>query len=349
MISTVTHILPLAKIRRSRFLPVAGTVLVRAGQVVEATDVVATANLNPEHILVDVARGLGVSRANASKFIKRQLGEEVNQESTIADKGGFGRVVRAPVNGKIVAINNGQILLEVRNQPFELLAGISGTVVEIEADYGVIIETTGAWVQGVWGNGQMDIGGLHVLAQEPDHELTLKEMDPSVRGVVLAGHCKDRNVLEAAVSNHWHGLILASMPTHLIPVAKQMPYPIVVLEGFGRIPMNTVTHTLLSTSGEREVTLNAQAYDPDTGTRPELIMPTEASGSPPLPIDLQRLAQGLKVRLLRAPYISMTGTISYMLPGLSRFESGLRAQGAEVELDNGEKVVVPLANIEVLG
>ena len=70
MITQVVHILPLAKIRRQRFLPVAGTVLVRAGQDVKADDVIARADINAEHITLDIERGLGVPRTKIMNYMK---------------------------------------------------------------------------------------------------------------------------------------------------------------------------------------------------------------------------------------------------------------------------------------
>jgi hypothetical protein len=90
-------------------------------------------------------------------------------------------------------------------------------------------------------------------------------------------------------------------------------------------------------------------YNRLTGERPEIVIPAEGSGSPPIPIDLQRLEEGLRVRILRSPYLGAVGMITMIYPGLTRFPSGLRATGAQIELEDGEKVVVPVANIEVLG
>ena len=350
MISNVNHILPLAKIRRRRFLPIEGTVLVRAGQTVSATDVIAQADLNAKHIMLDVARGLGVSLGKAGQYIKRQLGDEVPADSIIAERGGFGRVVRSPAAGKIVAISGGQVLLEIKNEPYSLLAGLSGTITEIEAGYGAYIEATGAWIQGVWGNNKIAIGGLTVLAEEPDHQLTANDPDPSQRGsIVLAGHCSDRRALDATAKSKWKGLILASMSTQLVPLASRMPFPVMVLEGFGEFAMNAVAHRLLASSHQREVVINTMPFNHMTGERPEVVIPLESSSVPPVPPDLQQLETGLRVRMIHSPHMCEAGTITKLLPGYTKFPSGLRATGAEVEMDDGEKVVVPLANIEVLG
>jgi len=349
MISTVTHILPLAKIRRQRMLPLPGTVLVRAGQSVQATDVIAQANLHPEHQVLDVARGLGVAPDKANNFIKREIGDPVEAGSVIAEKGGIGRVIRAPSSGRIVAISGGQVLLEINSHPYQLLAGISGQVSQVETDYGAVIESNGGWIQGIWGNNKIAMGNLLVLAEEPDHILTATESPPDQSGsIIFAGHCKEPGVFEMGVTNQWRGLILGSMASLLVPAARKTPYPIIILDGFGEIPINPVAHKLLSTSAQREVVVNSMTYDLNTGERPEITIPMEDVSSP-IPIDLQRLSQGQQVKLLHTPMIGAVGTIHSLLPGLTCFPNGIRAQGVQITFEDGENIAVPVANIEVLG
>ncbi len=51
----------------------------------------------------------------------------------------------------------------------------------------------------------------------------------------------------------------------------------------------------------------------------------------------------------RPPNPGMIGTISELPSGLSLLPSGLRAPAAEVKLENGETVLAPLVNLEVVG
>ena len=351
MLAPVTHILPLAAIRRNRMLPVKGRVLMRAGQKVNPSDVIAEATLTPEHVVLDVARGLGVSTNKAAGFIQRKVGEEVTKDSIVASRSGLvDRTVRSSNNGRIVAISGGQVLIEVRNQPFQLKAGLPGELVSVEADFGGVVQATGAWIQGVWGNGLINYGILNVFAEEPGHVLTAGEFNVNQRStVILAGHCNQRKALEAAAEVSIRGLILASMAPQLVSLAAKMKFPIIVIEGFGPLEMNSAAHTLISTNETREVTINAEVLDRYEDKRPEIIIPLEGSGDPPTPLNMETFRQGQRVRVLRAPHISAIGTIQTLLPGLTPLPSGLRAPSAEIELEGEEKAVVPLANIEVLG
>ncbi len=349
MITNVSHVIPLAKIRRQQLLPVPGNVRVRTGQSVRANDVIAEANLHPEHMLLDIARSLGVDRGDAGRYIKRKVREAVSEGSVIAEKGRFGRIVRAPAAGRIVAISGGQVMLEFNNQPFLLLAGVSGTVTQVKVDYGATIEATGGWIQGAWGNGQLALGGLMVLADDQNHVLTPELVDPSQRGaIIFAGHCSNPNVLELAAANQWRGLILGSMSSTLIPAAQQAPFPVIVLEGFGKIPVNAPALRLLSSNAQREVVLNTMTFNPLTKVLPEVTIPIEAEQAA-VPADLHHLEKGLRVRILRAPEQGSLATLNQLIPGLTLFPNGLRALAAEVTMDDGDRMAVPVANIEVIG
>jgi hypothetical protein len=128
-----------------------------------------------------------------------------------------------------------------------------------------------------------------------------------------------------------------------------MRYPILITDGFGSLPMNTAAYKLLSTNAKREVALNAEFSDRYSGARPEIIIPLPTSSEPPVPSETEPFAPGSQVRMRRAPAMGMIGSIVSIKPGLTTLASGLRAQAAEVKLENNETVIVPLVNMEVVG
>ncbi|HEX7973129.1 MAG TPA: hypothetical protein VF498_01865 [Anaerolineales bacterium] len=349
MLAPVTHILPVTTIRRERLLPVQGKVLVRKGQKVVATDTLAETNLTPEHLLLDLARGMGMPAEKVDGYIQCKAGDQVSEGDILAGPVGLTRrVVRSPRRGRVVVAGGGQILIEIQGQPFELKAGLPGTVIDLIADRGVIIETTGALIQGVWGNGGIDFGLMYVLAAEAGQILTADRLDVSLRGaIVLGGHCETAEVLKTASSLPLRGLILSSLNPDLIPLAAKAGIPVVVIEGFGCQPMNSAAFKLLSTNERREVALNAEPWEPYAGTRPEVVIPLPATGEPPLPKDTDSFAVGQTVRVVKAPYAGSIGTL-VETGETAVLASGLRAPTAEVRLENGENAVLPLANLEVL-
>lgn len=351
MLAPVNHIVGLTSIVRERLLPISGTVLVRLNQKVSPMDVVAETRWAREHILLDVARILGVSANAADRLVKCKVDDELAASVEIATgKGLFPRSVRTPREGRVVAVGGGQVLMEVGESKMELRAGIPGAIVEILSNRGAVIQTAGALIQGVWGNGRIDSGLLVNLAEKPDGILTVGKLDISLRGsIILAGMVKDAETLQAAADLPVRGMILSSIYPSLIQKAREMRYPIMVTDGFGSLPMNSAAFKLLSTNAKRDVTVNAEMFDRYSGARPEVIIPLPISSSPPAPREVETFAPGLQVRMRRPPFMGMIGSIVSVKPGLSILPSGLRAPAAEVKLENDQTVVAPLVNLEVVG
>jgi hypothetical protein len=351
MLAPVLHILPLASIVRERLLPVSGKVSAHVNQRVSPTDVVAEANFAREHVLLDVARMFGMSANAADKMIKVKEGDRVLEGAVVAEGGGlFPRSIRAPKAGRVMVAGSGQILMEVGDARIELRAGLPGIVTQVISERGVIIRTAGALIQGVWGNGRIDNGLMTSLIEEPDEVLTADRLDVSLRGsVILGGHVRDADTLRVAADLPIRGLIVSSLPASLISSGYQMRYPILVLDGFGTIPMNSAAFKLLTTNNKREVTVNAEHFDRYSGNRPEVIIPLPVTSEPDEPLPYEPFAVGQTIRMRRPPHTGMIGTISGLPRGLSVLPSGLRAPAADVKLENGDSVLVPLVNLEVVG
>jgi hypothetical protein len=348
MLAPVNHILGLTNIRRIRTLPVNGNVLVRVGQRVNASDVIAEAQIATRHVLVDVRRAMGgATAAQVDKTIVRAEGDKLQQGDVIAETGGiFSRIVRAPSNCTIAMISGGRVLLAVETQPLQLLATIPGVVTDLHPERGATIETNGALIQGAWGNGRVAEGLMIPLLKTPDEELTTEMLEVSLRGaVVVGGFCRSADVLRAGAQLPLRGLVLASMTADLLALAAGLEYPIVVLEGFGRVPLNDATFQLITTSEKRDASLNA-VFNPPMGEKPELILPLPAVGQPSAATTY--FAPDQTVRIQGEPYRGKIGVIVQIRPGMTVLPNGLRAPAADVRLDRDSAVIVPLANLEVI-
>jgi hypothetical protein len=238
--------------------------------------------------------------------------------------------------------------LEVDSPPYELKAGFPGTVVELIPERGAVIESSGNLIQGIWGNGGIDSGLMRILLDKPEDVLTSDRMDVSLRGsVVLAGYCEDEHVLEQAAELPLRGLVLSSLASRLVPIASGLQVPVIVVEGFGLLPLNSLAFNLLSGMDQSEVAVNAEAWDPLRGLRPELLIPrpSENEGEP---AGWASLSAGQRVRIIAPPFHGRVGTIHQGSPSLEIFPSGVKAQSVKINFENGDTAWVPVTNLEVL-
>lgn len=351
MQAPVHHINGMTAIVRERLLPIEGTVLARPNQKVGAGETVAEARWSREHALVDVARALEVTPEAADRLIRCKAGDQLKAGAEIAaGRGMFPKRVTAPRDGRVVVAGGGQVLMETGESKFELKAGMPGIVIEVIPNSGVLIQTTGALVQGTWGNGRLDSGLLVNVAEGPGWVLTAARLDVSLRGsILMAGTVQEAETLKAAADLPVRGLILASLPPSLVQTTREMKYPIMTTDGIGSMQMNSAAYKLLSTNARRDIALNAEAFDRYSGARPEVIIPLPVFSETPAPKAFAELQTGMQVRMRRPPAFGQTGVITTLLPGLTTLPSGLRAAAAEIKFENGESVIAPLVNLEVVG
>lgn len=347
--AVITNIQPMTNIRRTRMLPIRGQVLVRHSQKVGAMDVVAAGSPGNEHLMLDLRSALNLRNpAQLEAALKCRAGEQVKKDDIIAESGGvFRRVVRAPVNGQIIAINAGQVMIQVQDHPVQLLAGISGTVVDVIPDRGVVLETNGSLVQGVWGNGKTSQGMLMLAGRSAEEEIDQHSLDVSMRGAVaLGGWCRDANIFQAGNDLQLRGIILGSMPADLIPEAQKAGYPVLLVDGFGSFPMNSQAYQIFETNERQTACLHALPWNRFTGERPEVVIPKSGTGEPK--DETTEIKAGAIVKVATMPLSGKVGIIVDLPQTPQQLPNGIKAQVARVRLENNELVSIPLVNLDVL-
>jgi hypothetical protein len=349
-LAPVSHVMPLTTIRRERSLPVPGTVAVRVNQKLQASDVMAEAEVNRKHMFLDVGRALGIPERLVARSLARQVGDTVEAGDILAGPVGWGRrTLRAPADGVIVALSRGRILFEARGETLSLRAGFGSTVVSTDGVQHITLETPGALIQVTWGNGKQDYGITRFVGRGPGDRMQTDQLDVNLRGAVLvAGVCENPAPLHQATELSVRGLILGSMTSELIPVAMRLPFPILLTEGFGRIPMNGPAYALLQSNAGREASLDGRMGSNYESQRPEVIIPLPANRQMAMPDDVVPLKPAVRVRVVRAPHRGAVGQVRLVLPKAVGLPSGILARSATVDLDGIGAATVPLANLEIL-
>lgn len=345
------HILNLTAVRRVRRLPVPGTVTVRVNEDVQAQDVVAEAEVQARHRYLDLARGLGVPPERVVEHLRREPGDRVESGDVIAGPVGMARrTVRAPGEGQIVTLRDGKLLFQQVGRVIEVRAGFPGTVVATDGIQSVTIETTGALVQGVWGNGRQDFGVLHLVGSGPASRLKPDGLDIELRGgILVAGHCDNPAPFNQATDLSVRGIILGSMSANLIPLAERLPYPVVVLECFGAKPIGSAMFELLANNAGREASVEGRPPAPYEADRPEVLIPLPANREVDLPQQAMALSPGIRVRVTREPYLGKLGVVREIMDHAVEYDSGVLSSSAVVDMEGGGPKTVPLANLEIVG
>lgn len=353
-IPLTSHATLLASVRRRRVMAGATEVLVTEGQRVASGDVIARGEVTDAHQLLDLAARVGVRADKLEPYLLKREGDLIKKGEAVARKRGLlgtSRSATAPADSRLVLLDGGKALL-ASVRPVELRAGLPGTVVGPTSGGVVTIETAGAVLSGVWGNGRDDFSVLRMLTAEPGTVLHGGLLEASLRGAIVAGgSVLDAGFFEGLAEIEVSGLILGRISTGLLAAAEKAPFPVLVVEGFGEGGFSLPVFALLNGNAGREVWLNACAWDRNGSDRPEAIIPLPANNAPLLPVG-GPLVEGKRVRILRGPEAGRVGHITGLSDRPMLLPSGIRARLAVIALDDvpGQRPTVsaPFANLELL-
>lgn len=345
----ISHFTQQARIRRTRSLPYEGEIIVRRDQKVGAMDTLGNCFLPGKHEVIDLYQSLGASRKVPLEAITDRTAGETLQKGDILAKTGrvIKKIVRAPADCYIESIEDGKVLLEILNPAFELKSGLDGVIREVSPNWSVVVESFGCLLQGVWGNGRISSGLLVNTVKTENDEFNRASVDVTMRGAIVAGsYCCRQEALEAAVDFSLRGLILSSMSSSLVAYALNMEVPVILLEGFGSIPMNPMAANLLNQYDRHNACLNACEWDVYTGNRPEVVIPLPGTGNDPR--EGGHVRQGSRVRVKVPPYTGAVGTVTQIRDGETTIHSGLRGVCAEVKFDRLPATSFPVSNLDIL-
>lgn len=346
--------LPMTLIRRERMLPddVDGRVEVRVNDRVTLRDVVARGTNPAPYALIDAEHFFKLRSADAlDKLLQVEVNDLVESGQVIAQKGR--KRLTSPITGRVTAITGGRIIVQSIPTTVELEAGLNGVVVEVRQGRGVVIETIGALLQAVWGNGKRAVGVLHSEPEGGLGAVTSDEIDIGFRGAVMVTRSPLTPLSFGIIAEHqFAGVIAPSMEPLIMDLALEAPCAILLTRGFGSTRMSNATWRFLDELDGKQATIDAIQPSPLDVRRPEVIVnvPLPNVGyRPPLPRINDPLEVGSTVRLAVGDHAGFAGEIIDLPNTPVLLDNGLRVRCAQVQLNTGEKLVVPLENLESSG
>ena len=224
---------------------------------------------------------------------------------------------KTPFTGKIELISptTGHGGVRLPSKPVEISAYIDGVIAEVIPDEGVVVETYGAFGQGIFGVGGERMGNLAGVVDSPDALLTEDHITEKHAGrVVVGGAGVTLDALRKAASVGVVGVVVGAIVDtaliqylgHDIGVAITGHEPVdatlILTEGFGSIAMAARTFDLLKTLEGRSVSINGATQIRAGVIRPEIIAPFDEK--PPVddrPDQGQTLSIGTHIRVIRGP------------------------------------------------
>jgi hypothetical protein len=335
---------------------------------VTADTVVARTDLPGKVFPTNVANQLSLLPEEVAPVMLVKAGDAVKKDQVIARTRGFlgiaafGSEAKAPVSGILESISSvtGQAIFREPPIPVEVKAYVDGVVVEELPGEGVVVETEGAYVQGIFGLAGEVNARIAVCGKAPDQDIEEKDILEAHAGHVLIGGGRlTLAALKRAMNLHVAAIVtggFAYQDIHTllgfdIGVAvtggEKIPTTLVVTEGFGRIAMARATYELLASLDGKQASVNGATQIRAGVIRPEIVVPgTSGSSDEKFSLDLD---VGARVRCIRAPWFGEIGSVTGLPVELAKMPSETHVRTVKVQLDSGQEITLPRANVEVTG
>lgn len=356
-----------ARVRRERRLPIKGRVLVGQGATVGPDTVVACTELPGNIQTVNLAARLSIDPVRVSAALVAPVGTAVRRGDELARASSlFGLVtnrVESPADGVVESISTvtGQLILREAPMPVEVGAYVAGTVVEVLADEGVVVQAEGAFLQGIFGVGGETHGAIECAVGGPGDELRPSDLAEAHRGCIVVGgafvnhetllRARELGVAAVVVGGFDDADLRRLLGRDLgvaITGAEDLGITLIITEGFGRIPMAARTWRLLEEHRGQVASASGATQIRAGVLRPEILVPRTGGGAGVEEDgDDGSLEQGSIVRVIRSPWFGRIGRVLDLPQRLQALESEAEVRVLVVEFaDGGETAVVPRANVE---
>jgi hypothetical protein len=361
-------------VQKMRRLPIAGEVLVKNGENVDFDTIVARTKVPGNVETIRASQMLGIEGDDVEtlgQYMLKKVGANVSKGEIIAKRislfGMSKAFVEAPIDGTIEHVSDitGQITIREAPEPVEIKAYIPGRIVEVMSNEGVVVESGAALIQGIFGIGGETHGQIKVAVKSPEEALTEDMLDTSDKGkIVVGGAIVTGEALKKAASIGARGIVsggvqdkdLRDLLGYEIGVAitgqEESVVTLIITEGFGKMRMSTRTYELLKSNEGKEAAMNGATQIRAGVIRPEIIIPQgkipEEKPDSEQAIISKGMQPGMTIRIIAEPYFGAIGTISALPTELEKVESESSVRILAVELEGGEKAVVPRANVEII-
>lgn len=355
-------------VRRIRRLPIKGEVLVKAGDPVQPDSVVAQALLPGVLQTIKFAEKLGVEPRDVPGQFPLKVGDKLGKGQVILQTKGFlglGKVtIASDYDGTVESISEitGNVLVREEPIPVDVTAYLQGKVAEVMPGDGAVIETRGALVQGIFGVGGETTGTVRIAVGSHEQVLHADNISADDKGKILIGGAgMTYDAMKKAADIGVAGLVAGGFKDEdlirflgydigvAITGQEAISVTLMVTEGFGFLSMAHRTFDLFGSLEGKLACMNGATQIRAGVIRPEVIVPLDvATAAATAAQSGGELAVGTPIRVIREPYFGQLGKVTDLPPTLQVVDSGTHVRVLKAKLEDGQEVMVPRANVEII-
>jgi hypothetical protein len=357
-------------VRKERRLPLKGEVVSKVGEKVLAAHIVAKTNLPGNVQTLNIAGILGSLPEDLEEYLIKHPGDTIQKGEIIAQSKGFFGLFKSkapsPCDGSFESVSKvtGQAILREPPQPVQVDAYIDGEVVEVFEREGVAVETVATFIQGIFGVGGEMRGKIFFVTDKPDEVLTEDVINEECKDKILVGgSLVTAGAVRKAIEKGAKGIVVGGIEDRdlkkflgyelgvAITGSENLGISIIITEGFGRMRMAGKTFSLLNEHIGEQASINGATQIRAGVMRPEVVIPLD-SGKESSTTSTQHSTAGLVVgspiRVIREPYFGQLGNVTNLPSELQKIETESQVRVLEVELNDGRRVLLPRANVEMI-
>ncbi len=355
------------KVEKERILPLKGEVHVNVNDVVESDTIVASTKIPGNVHMVNVANELSIEAKQI--FECMQLGENdkvVKGQIIAKSKGVFGffkSEVKSPIEGEIINISKvtGQVVISEKPLDVNLDAYIPGNVSKVISEEGVVVNSSGTFIQGIIGVGGENKGTLEVLIDSCKDSVQISDISDDLKGkIIVCGSYINYEIYKRASDIGVKGIVcggfdyndiskIIGKPLGVAITGTEETMNLILTEGFGKIEMAKRTFDILKINNGRLASINGATQIRAGVLRPEIFIESENLGeSKVFDEDNLIISEGSVVRVIREPFFGEIGKVIFLPTELFKMKSETKVRVAKIEFSNGNQEIIPRANLEVI-
>ncbi len=245
----------------------------------------------------------------------------------------------------------------------EITAYVDGRVAECIEGQGVVIETVATFVQGILGVGGERVAELRMAVDSPDAVVDGSNLEDGLRGkIAVGGRLATRSALDRAKEIGLAGLVVGGVSSEdidrllgyplgvAITGQEDTPFTLVLTEGFGEIRMAQRTFELLRSREGAKASIDGATQIRAGVVRPEVVIPFGDGLAAGAAEDAasEGVRAGDTVRIIREPHFGRLAQVIALPPELTRIETEAHVRVVTVQTEDGVRVTLPRANVELI-